>query len=316
MEKFSNVWVFSDSQSRLAEVMVGAIQLGNGVSVFVLGAQAEINAAYALGATKVFALGERDPSRIVEDYADTMANAIAGGDKPTLVLLPATRRGKALAAKLGIRLGAGVFNDASDITIEQGKIQAKHMVYGGLAVAEEKITSPIAIVSVGAGVFQPVAADPARIPVNETVVADFIAPKAPIICTEVRVKQSEKVDLGKARLVVSVGRGIGSQENIQLAEDFSRAIGAELGCSRPLAESEKWMERERYVGISGIMIKPDVYLALGISGQIQHMVGANGAQVIVAVNKDKNAPIFQYADYGIVGDLFKIVPALTAALKG
>lgn len=313
MSKFSNVWVFSDSQSRLAEIMSGAVELGDRVSVFVLGKQIDISAAYALGATNVFALGEREVCRIVEDYADTMANVIVGGDKPTLVLLPATRRGKALAARLGAKLNAGVFNDASEITIEQGRVQAKHMVYGGLAVGEEKITSLVAIVSVGAGVFQPMAPDTSR--AGETIITDFIAPKTPIVCTEVRAKQSERVDLGKARLVVSVGRGIGSQANIQLAEDFSQAIGAELGCSRPLAENERWIERERYVGISGIIIKPDVYLALGISGQIQHMVGANGAQVIVAVNKDKNAPIFQYADYGIVGDLFKVVPALTKVLS-
>ncbi|VFS45381.1 putative electron transfer flavoprotein FixB [Budvicia aquatica] len=107
MSKLSNVWVFSDNQSRLAEIMAGAAQLGDCISVFVLGTQAEISAAHALGATKVFALGEREVCRIVEDYADTMANAIAGGDKPTLVLLPATRRGKALAAKLGAKLNAG-----------------------------------------------------------------------------------------------------------------------------------------------------------------------------------------------------------------
>ncbi|WP_159566637.1 FAD-binding protein [Budvicia diplopodorum] len=313
MSKLSNVWVFSDNQSRLAEMTAGAAQLGDCVSVFVLGNQADVSTAHRLGATKVFSLGERAADRIVEDYADTMANAIADGEKPTLVLLPATRRGKALAAKLGAKLNAGVFNDASDITIVQGNVQAKHMVYGGLAIGEERIVSPVAVVSVGAGVFPP--AVPNDSLAGETIVTPFVMPKTPIICAEVRVKQSERVDLGKARLVVSVGRGIGSKENIHIAESLSKAIGAELGCSRPLAENEKWMEHERYVGISGIMIKPDVYLALGISGQIQHMVGANGAQIIVAVNKDKNAPIFQYADYGIVGDLFKVVPALTKVLK-
>ena len=118
----------------------------------------------------------------------------------------------------------------------------------------------------------------------------------------------------KARLVVSVGRGIGSKENIALAEQLCKAIGAELACSRPVAENEKWMEHERYVGISNLMLKPELYLAVGISGQIQHMVGANASQTIFAINKDKNAPIFQYADYGIVGDAVKILPALTAAL--
>lgn len=122
------------------------------------------------------------------------------------------------------------------------------------------------------------------------------------------------MELDKARLVVSVGRGIGSQENIAIAKTLADAIGAEIACSRPVAENEKWMEHERYVGISNLMLKPELYLAVGISGQIQHMVGANGAQTIVAINKDKNAPIFQFADYGIVGDLFKILPALTQQL--
>lgn len=91
-------------------------------------------------------------------------------------------------------------------------------------------------------------------------------------------------------------------------------MGAELACSRPIAEGEHWMERERYIGVSGVMVKADVYLAAGISGQIQHMVGARDSRVIIAVNKDKNAPIFRFADYGIVGDLYKVLPALTKAL--
>lgn len=115
--------------------------------------------------------------------------------------------------------------------------------------------------------------------------------------------------------MVSVGRGIGSKENIAIAEELAKEIGAEIACSRPVAENEKWMEHERYVGISNLMLKPDLYLAVGISGQIQHMVGANGSQTIMAINKDKNAPIFQFADYGIVGDVMKILPALTRQLS-
>ena len=130
-----------------------------------------------------------------------------------------------------------------------------------------------------------------------------------------QARQSNSVDLDKARLVVSVGRGIGSKENIALAEQLCKAIGAELACSRPVAENEKWMEHERYVGISNLMLKPELYLAVGISGQIQHMVGGNGAKVIVAINKDKNAPIFNYADYGLVGDIYKVVPALISQLS-
>ena len=100
-----------------------------------------------------------------------------------------------------------------------------------------------------------------------------------------------------------------------MIRELAGVLGAEVGCSRPIAEGENWMERERYIGVSGVQLKSDLYLMLGISGQIQHMVGGNGAKVIIAVNKDKNAPIFNYADYGLVGDIYKVVPELTKLLK-
>jgi len=313
MSKLSNVWVFSDIASRLPEVIAGGVELGEKVSAFVIGSEDEIAKAYSLGATHVYYLGEKDTSKIIEDYAETMAHAISNGDTNTLMLLGATKRGKALAAKLGVQLNAGVINDASEVTVADG-VTAKHMVYGGLAIGEEKIVSPVAIVTIGNGVFEAGEADSSK--TGEAVSVSFIEPKAAIKCIERRAKQGESVDLGKAKRVIAIGSGIGKQENLQMAADLGAALDAELGCSRPIAETEKWMERERYIGVSGVMLKPELYLALGISGQIQHMVGALGSQTILAVNKDKNAPIFQYADYGIVGDLNKVVPALISAFKG
>ncbi|EPC5193505.1 FAD-binding protein [Edwardsiella piscicida] len=312
MSKYATVWVFSDSESRLAELMGGALALGDNVQAVVQG-DAQAALAFRLGADAVHDLGALPSDRIVEDYADTLVQAIRAHGERALVLMPASRRGKALAARLGARLQGGVVNDASEVTLEAGQPIATHMVYGGLALGKERIDTPYAVITLASGAFAAAAEDAARS--GSAAALAFVAPAQPITCLSRRAKQGENVDLGKARWVVSVGRGIGSQQNIALAQAFSDAIGAELGCSRPVAENEKWMERERYVGISGIMIKPDLYLALGISGQIQHMVGANGAQTIMAINKDKNAPIFQYADYGIVGDLVKIVPALTEALK-
>jgi len=313
MSKLSNVWVFSDIASRLPEVIAGGVELGEKVSAFVIGSEDEIAKAYSLGATHVYYLGEKDTSKIIENYAETMAHAISNGDTNTLMLLGATKRGKALAAKLGVQLNAGVINDASEVTVADG-VTAKHMVYGGLAIGEEKIVSPVAIVTIGNGVFEAGEADSSK--TGEAVSVSFIEPKAAIKCIERRAKQGESVDLGKAKRVIAIGSGIGKQENLQMAADLGAALDAELGCSRPIAETEKWMERERYIGVSGVMLKPELYLALGISGQIQHMVGALGSQTILAVNKDKNAPIFQYADYGIVGDLNKVVPALISAFKG
>jgi electron transfer flavoprotein alpha subunit len=138
---------------------------------------------------------------------------------------------------------------------------------------------------------------------------------------EIRTKPEEKfqeakqaVDLSQAPLIVAVGRGIKSQENIALVEDLARSLGAEVAASRPICDNE-WLPMDRQIGSSGQTVSPKLYLAVGISGAIQHVVGMKNSQTIVAINKDPEAPIFDIADYGIVGDLFEIVPALTAEIK-
>ena len=132
--------------------------------------------------------------------------------------------------------------------------------------------------------------------------------------TGLRRKEKAPVNLSAARTVVAVGRGLKAQADLALITDLATAVGGELACSRPLAEGVDWIAKERNIGISGQQIAPDLYVAIGISGQLQHMVGVRDAGVIVAVNSDKNALIFKQCDYGIVGDLYTVVPALTAAL--
>lgn len=311
MSKLSTVWVFSDMTSRLPELIGGALTLGEQVNVLALD-EAQSSQAFQLGATQVFQLTGKPDDRILEDYADTIVATIKQHGDKGLLLLPNTRRGKLLAARLGAKLQAAVSNDAASISVEADKAVIKHMVYGGLAFGQETLNSVFSIATVTTGTFDAATSDASRSGAAQT--AQWVEPKQSVIRTSVQKKAGNSVELDKARLVVSVGRGIGSQENIAIAKNLADAIGAEIACSRPVAENEKWMEHERYVGISNLMLKPELYLAVGISGQIQHMVGANGAQTIVAINKDKNAPIFQFADYGIVGDLFKILPALTQQL--
>jgi Electron transfer flavoprotein, alpha subunit len=311
MSTFSNVWVFSDPLSRLAELMSGAKALGGQTQVFTLDAE-QSTAAFQLGADRVWQLAGKPDDRIVEDYADTLVQALKAQGDSGLVLLPNSRRGKLLAARLGARLGAAVVNDASAAGFEGDALVAKHMVYGGLAFSDETLHTPFCVLTLSSGTFEAAKPDAAKSGTAQTL--QWQEPAVAIVRTATQARESHSVDLDKARLVVSVGRGIGGKENIPLAQALCEAIGAELACSRPVAENEKWMEHERYVGISNLMLKPELYLAVGISGQIQHMVGANGAQTIVAINKDKNAPIFQYADYGLVGDLFTVLPALTREL--
>ncbi|WP_025821195.1 FAD-binding protein [Shewanella marina] len=310
MQKLSNIWLFSDLANRLPELVNAANTLAEKVSVFVLGDQQQVDQALALGVNQVHYLGEQPTTRITEDYAETIAHTLQQNEAP-LVLLPATKRGKTLAAKLAIKLNAGVVNDVNHIDIEQG-IKAAHMTYGGMAISEEQINSNTAILTLSNGAFP--AAQPTAV-IGEVVNVDYIAPAVAITCIERRAKQASSVDLNKAKRVIGIGSGIGSKENLVVAAEVASMINAELGCSRPIAETEKWMDRERYIGVSGVMLKPEIYFALGISGQIQHMVGVNSAQTIFAVNRDKNAPIFQQVDYGLIGDINKVLPALINALK-
>ncbi|MDR0588287.1 MAG: FAD-binding protein [Burkholderiales bacterium] len=312
MYQLDHVWIVSDERSRLPELISGGARLGKKVSVFVWGDESQIRDAFSYGANRVYTLGDRPLDTLIEDYAPTLADTIKKETAKSLVLLPATRSGKALAAKLGARLKAGVINDAADITVTETGVHATHRVYGGLALGKEKILSTVALLTVGVGAFEPASCQNNQ--VGEVIAVDFIEPKARIQCIECKAKEGNIVDLTQAKRVIGIGRGIAHQEDIKTVETLCAVMSAELGCTRPIAEGEKWMDKSRYIGVSGVTLKPEVYLALGVSGQIQHMAGVNAAQCIFAVNKDKNAPIFQNADYGIVGDIYKVIPALIKAL--
>ena len=125
----------------------------------------------------------------------------------------------------------------------------------------------------------------------------------------------DEVDLSAAQRVIGVGRGLKAREDLAMIEELAQALQAEIACSRPVAEGLNWMGKDRYIGSSGARIAPQLYVAIGISGQLQHMVGVTGADTIVAINSDPNAAVFSQTDYGLVGDLYQLVPAITAALK-
>ena len=133
--------------------------------------------------------------------------------------------------------------------------------------------------------------------------------------TNVQAAGSGPANLAAARRIVSCGRGFKAEEDLAMANALADALGAEIACSRPLAEGTAWLSKDRYVGVSGMHVSPDIYVALGISGQVQHTSGMADSKIVVAVNNDENAPIFQISDYGIVGDIYEVVPALTAALS-
>ncbi|MBA7801670.1 electron transfer flavoprotein subunit alpha [Citrobacter freundii] len=310
MSKLANVWVFSDNAERYAELMTGARQWGEQVHIIVQGSE-QANQVLPLGADSIIVLEQSSGLQRIENYAETFTSLLQ--DHNGLLLMPATKRAKSLGARLSIQLNAAMVNDATSVSLDAGALFVEHRMYGGLAFGKEKLNSALAIITLASGVLESSEANPAHTcPVTA---APYIPPRHEIMCQERRAKPLSSVDLSKAKRVVGVGRGLVAQADLEMVHKLAAVLGAEVGCSRPIAEGENWMERERYIGVSGVLLKSDLYLTLGISGQIQHMVGGNGAKVIVAINKDKNAPIFNYADYGLVGDIYKVVPALIEQLS-
>ncbi len=237
--------------------------------------------------------------------------------KPDLVLLPHTYQVRDFAPKLAASLDKGMIGDCIGYRSENGKLVFVRQMFQGKTVADVTFQggSPW-FASFQAGAFR----------------ADLVAPhasgKGPVNkvsvnleAAQIRTKPMElfreakqAVDLTQAPIIVAIGRGIKAPENIPQAEKLAKAIGGELAASRPICD-EGWLPMERQIGSSGQTVAPKLYLALGISGAIQHVVGMKGSRTIVAINKDQNAPIFEVADYGIVGDIFEIMPALTEALE-
>jgi len=306
------VWWISEGGTALAELCAAGRELGEKVTALVVGSPSEAGRAIRLGADAACWLGEAGQARLVEDYLETMAGLLERA-RPGLVLLRANKRGRLIAGRLGAWLGTAALADVKSFETRDGALLASHMLFGGGAVRVEKPCAATALALLPAGVYQAAPEDPARTgPVTEV---PFAAPASGIRLLERHPRGGSKVDLAAARRVVGVGRGFAKQEDLAQAEELARALEAEVACSRPVAAGGNWMPRPRDLGVSGATIKPEVYLAMGISGQVQHMVGVLDSKIIVAVNKDKNAPIFQQADYGIVGDLYKVIPLLLAALK-
>lgn len=311
MKKLSSIWLFSDRKEHYSGLLVAATALGETVK-----ALAEASDLPHVNVDVLYALKEPALNHCVEDYAETIAEAIKQAESAQgLLLLSTSKRDKALAARLSVLLNAPLVNDATDIRLEEGALLVEQRLYGGLAIGEKKVNASFAIVTLPPGGFSASVSEPKESVSHQTVLLDYVPPHHSLMRQARNSKPVDNVELTKAKCVVGVGRGLAAQDDLALIQSLANCLNAEIGCSRPIAEGDHWLGRERYIGISGVMLQCEVYLALGISGQIQHMVGVSEAKVVIAINKDKNAPVFQSADYSIVGDLYAIVPMLIEKLR-
>jgi len=237
--------------------------------------------------------------------------------KPGYVVFPHTYQVRDYAPALATRLGEVLISDVT--AIGDGPVFTRQWMQGKLNAEYAHKGDGVCFVSVQAGSFSQGSEQGTE---NSEQKAGEVKEFVPVIeAAEIRTRTGEAfreaaqtVDLSAAQVIVSVGRGIGEQENLAMVEELATAMGAELAASRPICDAG-WLPMERQVGSSGQTVAPKVYLAVGISGAIQHLVGMKGAKTVIAINKDEAAPIFEIADVGVVGDLFEIVPALTKALK-
>lgn len=223
------------------------------------------------------------------------------------VFIGSTVTGRDISGLLSGKTGLKALGEINAFSIEGGKARTRRFSFGGKAVMEEESDAKIFT-------FAPGIADAAQVDQESPVeVAQIQESKIKKLASE--DKNAGGVDLEKAQVIVSVGRGLGKQDGIAVAEDLARATNGEVAGSRPVCLDYHWLSEDRQVGLSGKKVRPKVYIAVGISGQIQHIAGMRGSKVVVAINKDKSAPIFEECDYGIVGDLYQIIPKLIEELK-
>jgi electron transfer flavoprotein alpha subunit len=233
---------------------------------------------------------------------------------PAIVLFPHTYQVRDFAPKLATRFNQVLISDVTAIQVRDRRpVFIRQLFQGKLNADVRPAGGGLCFASVQAGAFRAdnIVAGSAELETFTPNLDDL----TPRVTPEEPFREAARaVDLSAAEIIVSVGRGIKEKENIPMVEDLAKALGGELAASRPICDNG-WLPMERQVGSSGQTVAPKVYLAVGISGAIQHLVGMKGSKTIVAINKDSNAPIFEVADYGIVGDLFEIVPALTEEIK-
>ncbi|HOX24956.1 MAG TPA: electron transfer flavoprotein subunit alpha/FixB family protein [Candidatus Krumholzibacteria bacterium] len=300
-------WQMLSEARRLADAQGGEVW-----GVFLSeGGEAPLAAAGKYGAQTVFAAAAPQFARYDSELWTQAVAAFVRDHHPDVLLVGSTAMGKDLAPRLAARLGAACVSDAVGLSWDGGLV-VRRPVYAGKCFADVVVTGAVAIVGIRPNAFALAERPTVAKAVTFAPVLDGSAAKA--IVTKIETAAAGEVSLTEAEIVVSGGRGIKGPENYKLIEDLAAAFGAAAGASRAVVDAG-WVAYSHQVGQTGKTVAPNLYVACGISGAIQHLAGMSSSKCIVAINKDANAPIFKLADYGIVGDLFAVLPALAEAVR-
>jgi len=310
-----NILAYSDSTDSCLELIILGAKLGGSLSVAVLGSGDLTSTSKKLsveGVTSIFEVADDSLQNLLAGPTIDALEHLAKKVSPDLVLLSSTKKGKELAGRLAARLRMGCISDAMKLSPQGSGFAADRLVWGGNAIATV-LSKGATIVTIPLRAYERASSpsSPNIIKVN-----DFQPKLSRVSFVGKKEKPKGQVNIKDAEIIVSAGRGFKKKEDLAMLDSLASLINAVVGASRPLTSDLGWVSEDRQVGLSGTTVKPKLYIAVGISGQIQHLTGMRESKVIVAINTDKNAPIFQECDYGIVGDLYVVVPALTNDFKG
>jgi len=313
----AGVWILAENRTHTLELLnIGrhlAAQLDTKLSVLLRqdGDPAEDFIAY--GADEILLLPSIAEDQSLDAYIPVIVDE-ARKEDPDIFLIAASMQGKDMAARIATRLNTGLCSEciALHLADDGTTLEMERLAYGGAAVQKVScITRPV-MATIPPKTYEPASQDSP----GEGTMRTLSAPApSPLRVLERKPKEARSQDITEAKVIVCVGRGITQEEDLALARELAAALGGEIGCTRPISEEMHWLPEDLCIGLSGIAVAPDLYVGLGVSGQVQHLTGIRDAKIICAVNKDDNAPIFDAADYGITGDLYEVVPALIEEIK-
>jgi len=315
-----NIWVFAETNATggastaTLELLTKAHALGASVSAFVVGAAGDAAAAFSdHGAAKIYETGDLAGALPGAAVSAAMKAVIDGGDSPDLIMFPQNYEGRDVMSRLSVKLDRTVLTNSTDISVDGDSVSVQTPIFGGAKIVTSTFTGETPyLAAFRPKSFEPAGGAGAAGEVVSAPVPDLGATGGATV-TAVHVEETSGPKLDEAAVVVSGGRGLGEADKFEMIEQLAKQLKGAPGASRAIVDAG-WVPYSYQVGQTGKVVKPTVYIAAGISGATQHMVGMKGSKNIIAINKDKEAPIFGVADLGIVGDVHKVLPQLLEAL--
>lgn len=316
VEEYKGLMVYSEDKDTLFELLSKGRELADllktEVFAVLLGEKVEAEASElaAYGADRVYVVEKTQLKGLLAEACAEALHAVISQVKPEVFFVGATKHGKGLAPRVAQKLGTGCVAECAALEFDAGELKMKRVVFGGKVTSTHTITTKPAIATIPPRIFNKKRLEGRKAEVVK-VEAQISPPRVEIVEAKPREIPGRKIE--EATVLICGGRGVKQKEDFELLEDLAEVLGGVVGCSRPIAADRGWFSE--WVGLSGKKVRPNLYITAGVSGAIQHVAGIRGSKIVVSINKDPKALIFAYSDYGIVGDLYRVVPVLTEALR-